>query len=403
VKSRASIVIFADDLTGAAEIGAAAHSRGLGVVVATGTAQVRPQAEVVVRDTDSRLLQPADAARKIVSVAARYGVANAAHSGLLVLKKTDSVLRGPVIAELDTLSAISHHPRVLLVPGNPRLGRVIRDGHLYIAGEPIHRTVFARDPHHPARSSAVADLLGPLRRGKIHFLKPGQPLPPSGLIVGEAASLEDVGYWASRVGSDTLAAGSSVFLEAVLEARGHVRGGETLAPAASGGVLVVSGTTTDTTRAALATLPQDVLSVLPMPVSCTVSAAPEATRSLDLWTAEILGALARHSRAVALPPALALADPSASSRIRAAFATMIVQLHAVSAFEHLVIEGGATAAMIIHLLKWNALEVIAELAPGLATLRPRDDPGFRVTLKPGSYPWPAGWWDGLAAPRPSPS
>jgi hypothetical protein len=56
--------------------------------------------------------------------------------------------------------------------------------------------------------------------------------------------------------------------------------------------------------------------------------------------------------------------------------------------------------MVIHLLKWNVLEVVGEAAPGVATLRPRGDESFRVTLKPGSYPWPVGWWDVIAAARP---
>jgi D-threonate/D-erythronate kinase len=338
VKPRTSIVILADDLTGAAEIGAAAHQRGLATVIATGTSRSRILSEAVVHDTDSRLLHPSDAARKIVSIAARCGIADATRSGVLVLKKIDSVLRGPVLAELDTLSAISHHTRVLLVPGNPRLGRVIRDGQFYVHGEPIHRTTFGRDPHHPARSSAVADLLGPLRRGPICFLRPGEPLPPSGLIVGEASTVEDLAYWASRVGADTLAAGSSTFLEAVLEARGHTRVATAADPAETGVVLVASGTTTDTTRAVLAALPADIVPRFPMPESCTISSGPEATKATDVWAAAILGALAGHGRAVALPPTAALADPAAPGRIRAAFAAMIAELHKVQAFQHLVVE-----------------------------------------------------------------
>ncbi|MBE2214967.1 MAG: hypothetical protein IAE82_13930 [Opitutaceae bacterium] len=392
---RTSIVILADDLTGAAEIAAAAWTRGLGAVVATGTVRSRVEGEVVVHDTDSRLLQPADAARKIVSVAARCRIAEARLSGALVLKKTDSVLRGPVLAEVDTLSAISHHARVLLVPGNPRLGRVIRDGRFYVGGEPIDRSVFRHDPHHPARSSSVADLLGPPRRGPIHFRKLGEPLPPTGVIVGEAATLEDIARWASCVDGDTLAAGSSVFLEAVLEARGHAPRAPAPAPRATTGVLIASGTSADTTRATLATLPRDAIAAFAMPEACALSSGPEAARAIDRWAAELLGALASRGRAVALPPGTNLADPASSGRIRAAFAAMIDQLHGVQAFTHLVLEGGATAAMVIHMLRWNVLEVAGEPAPGVATLRPRQDPAFHVTLKPGTYPWPKHWWEPL--------
>jgi len=395
---RTSTVVLADDLTGAAEIGAAAWRRGLGAVVATGSVRGALHGELIVHDTDTRLLQPAEAARRIVSVAARCGLARAADSGILVLKKTDSVLRGPVLAELDTLSAVTHHTRVLLVPGNPRLGRVIRDGRFYVQGQPIHESAFGRDPHHPARSAAVVDLLGPPRRGAIHVLKPGEPLPPAGLIVGEASTPGDIAHWASCLREDTLAAGSSVFLEAVLEARGHVRRTAAAPAAPSGGVLVASGTMADTTRAALAALPGGAMPAIVMPEACTVSSGPDATLAINRWTAGILQALAACGRAVALPPAVALADPAVPGRIRAAFAAMIAQLHQIEAFEHLVIEGGATAAMIMHLLKWNVLEVLDEPAPGVATLRPRTSPGQRVTLKPGTYPWPEDWWTRLSGP-----
>jgi hypothetical protein len=39
--------------------------------------------------------------------------------------------------------------------------------------------------------------------------------------------------------------------------------------------------------------------------------------------------------------------------------------------------------------------VVGENAPGVATLRPCADAQCLLTLKPGSYPWPDGWWSSL--------
>lgn len=403
MNSRPTIIVLADDLTGAAEVAAVGFARGLDAVVATGSTRGHVPGEMVVHDTDTRLLQPADAARKIVAIGARCHVAEAVQRDVLIFKKTDSVLRGPVIAEIDTLSAISRHVRILLVAGNPRLGRTIRDGHFYIGDEPIHHSAFGRDPHHPARTSEVAAMLGPPRRGSIQFAKPGDDLPATGVIVGEAATMDDIQHWARRVEPDTLPAGSSVFFEALLDSRGFEKREPVTSNRTEDGVLLVSGTTTGPTRDHLSRHPSDGLPAFAMPEACALSSSPDATASANRWTAAILGALAMRGHAIALPPDQAIADPAAAARIRAAFAGMISELRKVSAFQHLIVEGGATAAMVVHMLQWNILSVSSVSAPGVTTLTPRHDTAFRITLKPGSYPWPEGWLDAFTSIRPGSS
>ncbi len=54
-------------------------------------------------------------------------------------------------------------------------------------------------------------------------------------------------------------------------------------------------------------------------------------------------------------------------------------------------EGGATAAELVRRMGWARLEVIRELAPGVATLAVNGDNSFLLTIKPGSYAWPAKW------------
>ena len=54
-------------------------------------------------------------------------------------------------------------------------------------------------------------------------------------------------------------------------------------------------------------------------------------------------------------------------------------------------EGGATAAELVRRMGWPRLEVIRELAPGVATLAVNADRSVLLTIKPGSYAWPAKW------------
>ena len=54
-------------------------------------------------------------------------------------------------------------------------------------------------------------------------------------------------------------------------------------------------------------------------------------------------------------------------------------------------EGGATAAELVREMGWPRLTVMRELAPGVATLATGRDDAILLTIKPGSYAWPARW------------
>jgi uncharacterized protein YgbK (DUF1537 family) len=53
------------------------------------------------------------------------------------------------------------------------------------------------------------------------------------------------------------------------------------------------------------------------------------------------------------------------------------------------VEGGATAAALVDRMGWKRISVVGELAPGVATLGIEDHSSLELTIKPGSYVWPA--------------
>src|SRR5207302_688861 len=85
---------------------------------------LRGEPGLTVIDTDSRLLEPGDAAK----IVARFVSPVARDRFDLVFKKTDSVFRGPVLAELDALSLAFDRRTILLVAQNPSRGRTIHKG-----------------------------------------------------------------------------------------------------------------------------------------------------------------------------------------------------------------------------------------------------------------------------------
>jgi uncharacterized protein YgbK (DUF1537 family) len=362
---RRPLIVFADDLTGAAEVAAIAHERGLRASVITRPPREPLDADVLVYDTDTRLTKPGVAARRVRAATIR--LKKIPHAGFF--KKTDSVLRGPVLHELKACAHALGRRRALLIAGNPSLGRVIRDGHYFVHGQPLDQTAFARDPHHPTRSSAVLALLQAENKRGVVATSPEHPLPRLGVIVGDHRSAADTAQWARAVDHSTLPAGAADFFRAWLQvskthpAAGPVPAGAglTLEPA-----LLLHGTTI-----APATNRLLRFNGLRAPSPVRVASALRQRRGV---------AVAATSRT--------LSDPLAPSIIARNFGDLARSLRDAGAFRHLLIAGGATAASVLHALRWSRLDVVRLWGPGVVSLRPVAAPDFTVTLKPGSYPWP---------------
>ncbi|QBI54776.1 four-carbon acid sugar kinase family protein [Streptomonospora litoralis] len=158
----AQVLVVADDLTGANATGA--RFARAGMRVATVTPEQAPRAardyDAVVINLDSRHV-PAEQAGDLVAdaVEAVWPVG-------LVVKRTDTTLRGNVGAELEAAwravrerVAESVPVRALFVPAFPDSGRVTVDGVQLLDGVPLERTELALDPLNPMRTSVVGDIL----------------------------------------------------------------------------------------------------------------------------------------------------------------------------------------------------------------------------------------------------
>lgn len=112
-------------------------------------------------DTESRALPPRKAALR---VRAAMRALKSWKAGRFY-KKIDSTLRGNLVPELaEFLQGLpGRNDRLLaFVPAFPGAGRTVRNGALHVGGKLLSKTVFARDPRYPVRSSSIAKLAGPL-------------------------------------------------------------------------------------------------------------------------------------------------------------------------------------------------------------------------------------------------
>ncbi|MGC4074225.1 MAG: nucleotide-binding domain containing protein [Nibricoccus sp.] len=229
----------------------------------------------------------------------------------------------------------------------------------------------------------------------------GMQLPSLGLIVAEASSPADVAAWASRLQPGMLPAGGADFFQAYLASLGLSPSATPAANAAipSGPSLIISGTTSAAGETLRENARKAGLPVFSIP-SALLSAGESFETSVKTWADNIRRALTTHGIAIVIVGQPVSDLPHVSSAIRRAFARMATLLDQHRAFHHLLVDGGATAAAVTRSLAWHQLSTAAIWAPGVVSLQPLTAPGILLTLKPGSYAWPAPLWEKLL-PKPS--
>ena len=151
------LLIIADDLTGALDTGVKFSEAGLKTTVSTRWQDETADegADVAVLCADTRHLPSDQAYRVIRSIAEK----NRERFPLL-MKKTDSGLRGNIGAELQAVMDGAGEKHLAFLPALPEMRRVTRGGVQYIDGVPVSRSVFGRDPFEPVLDDEIPRLLG---------------------------------------------------------------------------------------------------------------------------------------------------------------------------------------------------------------------------------------------------
>ncbi len=377
------IAAVADDFTGAAEIAGIGRCYAMQTLLLRQPPTATCKADLVVLDTDSRLLSREQAYNRVAEMldAARPLDVESYY------KKTDSVFRGPVVEELRACMDVLQKPRALLLPANPSLGRMISGGRYFIDGVPLDETAFGHDPEYPARSSDVLELLGDAGPYRAHYVEPDQDLPPEGIAICAAAETGDVRSWASRLDERTLAAGGSDFFRAFLENLG-------LSPGPGGRVpplddaLFVCGSVSDYSRRTVARAERAGLAVCRMPDEIFNGESPH-DEALEKWADKICRELA-GGRAIMAVRKPVVNDVETSKRLCRAMADAVERVMRRRPAQNILIEGGATASAVLKRMGWSDFEILSELSPGVVRMRLGAGQDRNLIVKPGSYRWPDG-------------
>ena len=372
------ILVIADDFSGAAEVAGAAHRFGLSAEVQTDSL-CESDCDVVVVDANTRSLSADMAASVMQQLAPMIGQAGPRW----LFKKVDSVLRGSILRELNSLANALDLTSCLLVNANPRKGRVVRGGQLLIEGQPIHLTDFAKDPEHPRTSSDVATLLG-ARADEIQFIDRAEQVADSkarqGIYVANVEASADLSQYAVLRHRSCLLAGGAEFFESLLSVEfGHPVIEAEASLALQADTLVVRGTSVRRD-------PSDQRDVGPAQVT-------EVGHDQEATIANVCRQLSEQSYAIIsagmnLVAKSADASPPDPEQVHRQFIEVVGRICDRCEPQHLWIEGGRTASSLVRARGWKRLRVESVYADGVVGLRTLDLGGLSLVVKPGSYRWP---------------
>ena len=383
------MVVIADDIAGAAEMAGIAFRLGLRAHLQlcspSNTQQLLPPPStgrgrgwVSILATDTRGMSEDEAVAETRHIATKLFKASPLRGRLVgAFKKTDSALRGHVVAELTTLMETIGYQRAVYMPANPSKDRIIKDGVYLIKGVPIHETAFSYDPEFPAKTSVLRERFPDAENHHI--------------IMPDAETLDDICHIVETYNDGhTLFAGAADLFEAWLKSRRPNDPTPSLPKGGGkdGGILILCGSTQSK--------PLDLgIPEYPMPRVVYDGEAPVTS-----WIEEIKEAPAgailsfgTNTHRTGKEAAVYLRNAMAEA------ATAFINSHHP---QEIVIEGGATAFCLLNRLGWHHFRITNEIAPGvvrmqLTSLNPQpstfslpQSPIF-VTLKPGSYPWGDLW------------
>ena len=366
------MIVIADDITGAAEMAGIAHQHGLTVRLSIAGSLccdyiAAERTDMLVIATDTRSMTEDEAVNETRRITSQLSTLNSQ-----LFKKTDSALRGHVVAELSALMQTTGYQRAVYLPANPSKGRIIRNGCYLIDGKPIHETAFSYDPEFPAKTSVLKERFPDAEAH--HILMP------------DAETVTDIQHIvAANDDGHTLFAGAADLFETYLGVRGkrlEVRDMSEsknypltshLSPLTSKSTLFLCGSTQSK--------PLDLgFPVTPMPL-----AIYDGSEDIAPWLKEAEKLYEQQGSLMITIPHHHRTGKEVAIHLRETTARLIHHLVEKRLPQQLIIEGGASAFATLQHLGWNELEVVCQIAPGV--IKTKAPNGTFVIMKPGSYPW----------------
>ncbi|VVE89204.1 four-carbon acid sugar kinase family protein [Pandoraea bronchicola] len=400
-----SILIVADDLSGAADCAIGFTNAGRRSVVSLDVDGFNAAAQVVAIDTDTRRLAPAEAAARAVAAWQRL-----AAPGRRLYKKIDSTLRGNWVAEVAALQPLAG--LAVVAPAFPATGRIVKDGEVFVRGVPLAETDTWRLEHHGQEArlapmlaaagmktktvpvdvlsgdfttvqSALSDVVAQARaEGVTALIVDAQTDGDLAMLARASVALTDI-FW---VGSGGLAR-ELAELPALFASPEHSDDAQDTTRVAaearvSARVLTLVGSLSAVSQQQCARLCEDN-AVIEWIVPPAVLRAGETHPDSAVWRARIGEAIENGTDLLVRIGRDDAFDPAEGAQLSAALATLIAPHFA--RLSGLIVTGGETARAMLSAAGIGALELLSEVEPGVAVGRPANGAPMRIVTKAGAF------------------
>ncbi|WP_083615299.1 four-carbon acid sugar kinase family protein [Paraburkholderia sp. SOS3] len=412
-----SMLIVADDLSGAADCAIGFANAGRRTVVALGADEAVEAARdaaagrlaVIALDTDSRRLAPAAAASRAAQAWRAFGGAPGASadgtsrsaSQRRLYKKIDSTLRGNWVAEVAALQPLAG--LAIVAPAFPATGRTVRDGRVFVRGVPLGETE-TWQLEHAGKTADLQPMLeeAGLRTAQLSVERMREL--QSGLLAQSIAEQIRAGVQALIVDAQTeadlnllaratLALGDAFFwvgsggLARELAALPDLFGDDAPAPVAptrrEGPILTLVGSLSAVSGAQCALLRERTGMaelIVPPAVLRDLERHPDSMQ----WQAAIGVPLAAGNDLLVRIGRDDAFDPSEGAHLSTALAAL-VEPH-VGHLAGLIATGGETARAMLGTAGIGSLELLSEVEPGVAVAQPSDEGRqLAVVTKAGAF------------------
>lgn len=163
-----TLLIIADDFTGALDTGVQFAASGVNTRVVTSSdydfSLVDPDVQVLVMDAETRHLSSKEAYDIVYDITKRAVEQKISY----LYKKTDSALRGNIGSELTAMLEATEGKTLSFLPAFPKMKRWTQDGIHYIDGIPVSESVFGKDPFEPVSCSYIPQIIGSQSEVKVN-------------------------------------------------------------------------------------------------------------------------------------------------------------------------------------------------------------------------------------------
>lgn len=414
------IGVVADDITGANDIGImfakanlVVHVYSLEDALAQQLKQMNDaeKPDLLVLDTNSRLLSPQQAAAKVAE-ATRFLKESGA---VLFINKTCSVFRGNIGSEFDAMLETLGEEFSVVVLGFPKNGRTTVDGIHYVHGKRLEESEFRNDPVHPMTESNLVDILQAQTK-RIVDLAPytivnqgtealkryiQEKKSACSYLIIDVTDQQALQTIAAAVADETVLCGSSALAEELayqLESRPRSVEKPVVEMAQDTGILCVAGSLMPQTVSQIKYMREQGTACYELD-SLSMLDAAERKQEMDRLVHVLSSHLQQGAHAVIHssndPEKVAktkqqgvekgMSGAEIARLISSSLAEITAEVTSRTGQTRLIAAGGETSAAVCGRLGIKGLRIWKEIEPGLPSCISLSQPNLLLVLKSGSF------------------